>query len=62
MGPTNLGELNSGLGSSTGAGNGKNYNDQSGRLFRISGRGVSAKGTTRVVQSNVYIQNVKACD
>ena len=61
-GSTNLGQLNEGAGSSSGGSGGAPYADQAGQLFRISGRGVSAKGTTRVVQSNVYIQNQKKCD
>ena len=35
--------------------------NQEGRVFRITTRGTSAKGTARLVQTNVYVKNDSKC-
>ena len=37
------------------------FANQEGRLFRITTRGTSAKGTSRLVQTNVYVKNSPKC-
>ena len=45
-----------------GTGQPASFNDQRGNLFRITSRGTSAKGTARIVQTNVYVKKEKACE
>ena len=37
------------------------FANQAGNLFRVTTRGTSAKGTSRLVQTNIYVKNSKAC-